>query len=148
MKTIGEDDIERQLNRLAPRPIPPGLRDRVLSSALEARRNTALTPRMRIAAIACAALLAVVVGFGPLLGRREAARMAALLDGRQPAGMEGMEAGALAEMAGLEAADAERMVKLLALASFAEREKRQSRIGEGLRGPKGWSDYETYENLN
>jgi len=148
MKTIGEDDIERQLNRLAPRPIPPGLRDRVLSSALEARRNTALTPRLRAMAVVCAALIAVLLGIGPLVERQASARLTAVLDGRPSADAAVMKSADLAELTGLEAADAERMVKLLALASSAESEKRQNRLDEALRGPKGWSDYETYENLN
>ena len=99
--------------------------------------------------MACAALvLAVVLGFGPLLGNRKRSRLAALLDGRPSTGMEVMAAGALAEMAGLESADAERLVRRLALASSAEREKRRSRFDEGLRGPKGWSAYEMSEDLN
>ena len=148
MKTIGEDDIERQLNRLAPRPIPPGLRGRVLSSALEARRNTALTPRLRAMAVVCAALIAVLLGIGPLVERQASARLTAVLDGRPSADAAVMKSADLAELTGLEAADAERMVKLLALSSSAESEKRQNRLDEALRGPKGWSDYETYENLN
>jgi hypothetical protein len=140
MKTIGEDDIERQLNRLAPRPIPPGLRERVLSSALEARRNTALTPRLRAMAVVCAALIAVLLGIGPLVERQASARLTAVLDGRPSADAAVMKSADLAELTGLEAADAERMVKLLALASSAEREKRRSRLDEGQRGLKGWSD--------
>ena len=148
MKMNSEDDIERQLNRLAPRPIPPGLRERVLSSALEARRNSALTPRLRAMAVVCAALIAVLLGIGPLVERQASARLTAVLDGRPSADAAVMKSADLAELTGLEAADAERMVKLLALASSAESEKRQNRLDEALRGPKGWSDYETYENLN
>ena len=148
MNRIEDGDLERDLERLVPKPAPPGLRERVLFAALEARGEAALTPRMKIAAMACAALLAVVLGFGHLLGRREAARLAALLDGRPSTRMEVMAAGELAEMAGLESADAERMVRRLALASSAEREKRRSRFDEGLRGPKGWSAYEMSEDLN
>jgi hypothetical protein len=148
VKMNDEHDLEKDFERLVPLPTPPGLRERVLGAALEARRDTALTPRMRLSAVVCAVLIVVVLGFGPLLGRRESAQMAALLDGRPPAGMEGMEAGALAEMAGLESADAKRMVKLLALASSAEREKRRSRLDEALRWPKGWSAYEISEDLD
>ena len=148
MKMNSEDDIERQLNRLAPRPVPPGLRERVLSSALEARRNTALTPRLRAMVVVCAALMAALLGIGPLVERQASARLTAVLDGRPSADAAVMKSADLAELTGLEAADAERMVKLLALASSAESEKRQNRLDEALRGPKGWSDYETYENLN
>ncbi len=148
MNRIEDGDLERDLDRLVPKPVPPGLRERVLGAALEARGGAALAPRLRLAAAACVILILVALGVGSLAGNREAIRLAALLDGRPSTSEERMEAGALAEMAGLASADAERMVRRLALSSSAEREKRRSRFDEGLRGPKGWSAYETSEDLN
>ena len=148
MKSNGQDDIEKEFERLVPQPVPPGLRERVLGAALEARRATALTPRMRLAAAACLVMILAALGFGPILGRREAARLAALLDGRPEADGAAMKAGELAEMTGLERVDAERMVKLLSLASSAQRAERRSRLGEDLTEPKGWSAYEISQDLN
>jgi hypothetical protein len=143
-----EHDLEKDFERLVPLHTPPGLRERVLSAALEARRDAALTPRMRLSSVICAILIVALFGIDRLVGRQEAVRMAVVLDGRPPAVMAGMEDGEIAEMAGLEGAEADRMIKLLALASFAEREKRQGRLDEALRGPKGWSTYEISENLD
>jgi hypothetical protein len=75
------DDIERSLGQLVPKPAPPGLRERVLDSAIEVRKNAAMTPRMRTVAVVCSILIVAVLGVDPLISRHEAARMAALLDG-------------------------------------------------------------------
>ena len=74
------EDIEESLKRIVPKPAPPGLRQRVLASALESRKDAALTPRMRIAAIVCSILIVAVLGADSLLGRHESAQIAALLD--------------------------------------------------------------------
>lgn len=71
----GTSDIERELNRLDAAPVPPGLRGRVLGRARESRANAALTPGMRILALACSALIVAVLAVDPLVGRREAARL-------------------------------------------------------------------------
>jgi hypothetical protein len=74
-------DVKRSLERLVPRGVPPDLGRRVVGRALEARKNAAMTPRMRIIAAVCAVLIGAVLGADPLLGRRESARIAALLGG-------------------------------------------------------------------
>jgi hypothetical protein len=148
VKFNDEDEIEKRFAQLVPQAAPPGLRERVLGSALKARGEAALTLGLRLAAAACVILILAALGVGPLAGNREAARLAALCDGRPEEGPAVPKAGELAEMAGLESAEAERLVRRLALASSAERAYRQKRLGEGLRGPKGWSAYEMSEDLN
>ena len=75
----GSPDIEGDLGRLTPAPVPPGLRGRVMERAAQTRRNTRLlTPRLRIAAVACSVLIVVVLGGEPLLGKLEAMQIAAL----------------------------------------------------------------------
>jgi hypothetical protein len=75
------DDIEKALERLTPLAVPPGLGRRIVARAREARKNAAMTPRMRIAAVVCSILIIAVLGADSLLGRHESARIAALLDG-------------------------------------------------------------------
>ncbi|OGD21709.1 MAG: hypothetical protein A2Y70_03630 [Candidatus Aminicenantes bacterium RBG_13_64_14] len=74
------DDIERSLGQLVPKSASPGLRERVLDSAFEARKYAALTPRMRLVAVVCSILIVAVLGADSLLGRHESAQIAALLD--------------------------------------------------------------------
>lgn len=129
-----EHDVERELGRLVPKSVPPGLRAMVLTSALEARRKTALTPRLRFVACVCMVLIIVVLGIEPVVGRQEAARLAALLDGRAATGTAGREAFELAEMAGLQGKEAARLARFLAAAASAAREQRQRHLGEALKG--------------
>jgi len=75
------DDIKTSLERLVPRGVPPDLGRRIVGRALDARKNAAMTPRMRIVAVACAILIGAVLGADPLLGRHESVRIAALRDG-------------------------------------------------------------------
>ena len=77
----GPSDIERELNQLDAAPVLPGLRGRVLGRARESRANAALTPGMRILALACSALIVAVLAVDPLVGRREAARLEGLRGG-------------------------------------------------------------------
>jgi hypothetical protein len=75
------DEIEKSLNQFVPLAVPPGLGRQIVARALEARRNAAMTPRMRIAAVVCSILIIAVLGADSLLGRHESARIAALIDG-------------------------------------------------------------------
>jgi hypothetical protein len=75
------DDIEKSLDQLVQLAVPPGLGGRVVGRALEARKNAAMTPRMRIVAVVCSILIIAVLGADSLLGRHESARIAALLGG-------------------------------------------------------------------
>jgi len=142
------NDIERDLRRLVPRPAPPGLGERVLDSALGARKNTALTSRMRIVAVVCMVLIVALLGLDPLIGRHESARLAALLDGRPSGGAQGAEAFDLAESLGGQGYEGNGMAKLQARIANAVRKERQRHFGEALRGLRGWSVHEIYEDLN
>jgi hypothetical protein len=83
--TMGENDIvEHRLKRLDIKPLPPGLRERILEAAATRRRETAwTTPGLRWALAACAAVLAVIFLMDAALGRRQQARLQVLLDGSQ-----------------------------------------------------------------
>jgi len=93
-------DIERDLERLAPVAAPAGLRDRVMDRAAQARNSAALSPRMRILAAACSVVIIAVLMIDPLIGRHDAARIAALLDGQSSARVATEEAARLAEALG------------------------------------------------
>ena len=96
-------EIETKLAGLAARPAPPGMRDRVLGAARAVRAKDAISPRAWLAAAACALLIVAALGADGVLARRQAAEIAALLDGRsaeKPA--EPMDWGAdLPELAGI-----------------------------------------------
>ncbi|MBE3112894.1 MAG: hypothetical protein IMZ46_20675 [Acidobacteria bacterium] len=140
------DDIEESLARLVPKPASPGLRQRVLDSAIEVRKNAAMTPRMRTVAVVCSILIVAVLAIEPLVGRHEAARMTALLDGRSSARAAGEEAYDLAEVLGVQGSEADRMARLQIMAASASREDRVSDFIEARKRLKGWLKNETSEN--
>lgn len=142
----GPADTEGELRRLVPSTVPPGMRRRVLDRALEARLNAALTPGMRALAVACAIVIVAVLAIEPLVGRQEAARMTALLDGRSSARTAGEEAYDLAEVLGVQGSEADRMARLQIMAASASREDRVSDFIEARKRLKGWLKNETSEN--
>jgi hypothetical protein len=93
-------DIERSLARLVPKPVPDGMRQRILSSAREAGGSRALTRGWLVTAVVCAAVLAAILTADRLIARRESARWAALLDGRSPVRSIEDPASILAEIMG------------------------------------------------
>ena len=144
----GAQDIEAELGRLAPVPVPPGLRGHVMERACESRRHALLSPGMRIAAIACSVMILVVLGVEPILGKLEAMRIAALLDGGPEAlatGMTMTEASELADLTGIQGAEAAWLIR--SQARFT-REERRRRFGEDLKGLRGWLEYEASEIIN
>lgn len=107
-----------------------------------------LSPAMRIAAVTCSVLILVVLGGESLLGKLEAVRMSALLDGGPETldtGMTMMEASELADLTGIQGAEAAWLIR--SQARFT-REDRRGRFGEALKGLRGWQDYEVSEDLN
>ena len=142
----GPADTEGELRRLVPSSVPPGMRRRVLDRALEARLNAALTPGMRALAVACAIVIVAVLAIEPLVGRHEAARMTALLDGRSSARTAGEEAYDLAVVLGIQGSEADRMVRLQIMAASARREDRVSDFIKARKGLKEWLKNETSEN--
>ena len=104
----GPSDIERELNRLDAAPVPPGLRGRVLGRARESRANAALTPGMKILALACSALIVAVLAVDPLVGRREAARLEGLRGGPGVSELKGPESDPFWAELGVGARDMDR----------------------------------------
>jgi len=149
-KDAGRDlmDIERDLERLAPVAAPAGLRDRVMDRAAQARNSAALSPRMRILAAACSVVIIAVLMIDPLIGRHDAARIAALLDGQSSARVATEEAARLAEALGGQGIEAGGIIRLEVMAAVAGREDRTRDLFEARMRLKGWLDNETSENLN
>lgn len=145
-KWDGATGIEGELRRLVPAAVPPGLRGRVVARAAEARRGVLLAPWMRVAAAACAVLIVTVLLTGPLIGRHEEARLAALLDGRSAAAAPGEAAPELAEVVLGQGAEAGRLARLRTLAAAAVRKNEQREFFDARRGLKGWLEGETSEN--
>lgn len=95
------DDIERSLGRLVPKPAPPGLRERAATAALDARKNVALTPGMRVLGAVCLAFI-VAAGLGDaVVSRAQTRQLMSLLDGHDAIAKPEEDAGyLLAEIAG------------------------------------------------
>jgi hypothetical protein len=142
------DDIEESLGRLVPKPAPSGLRQRVLASALESRKNVAMTPRMRLVASVCLMLLIAILGVEPLIMRHESARMAALLDGRSPTQTVAEEASELADMMGGQVGEVQALMRLQIMASSGIREAEFRDGLEARKRLKGWLENEGQEILN
>ena len=141
----GAAGVERELVRLARKAVPPGLRGRVIARAAEARRGALLAPWMRVSAAACAFLIVTVLVAGPLVGRREEARLAALLDGRSAAAAPGDTPPELAEVVLGQGGEAGRLARLRAMAASANRKNDQREFFEARKGLKGWLEDETSE---
>lgn len=140
----GLPDIEGELGRLAAGPVPPGLRERVLARAVGARKGSALAPWMRALAAACAVLIVAILVIDPLVGRHEAARLAALIDGRSAA-PAASQASELVEVFGGKDNEAEQMARLLLATAAVARKDREHRVTEAWRRLKGWLEDETSE---
>lgn len=148
MKTVepGSPDIEGELGRLAPGSVPPGLRDRILDRAGEARKSAVLTPGLRALTVACTVMIVAILVIDPLVGRHEAARLAALLDGRASAApAENTEASVLAEVVG-GTGEATRLARLEIFAAAAARRDLERQNTEARKWLKGWLVDETSEN--
>jgi hypothetical protein len=141
----GEAAIERELRRLVPAAVPPGLRGRVVVRAAEARRGALLAPWMRVSAVACSLLILVVLVTDPLIGRHEEARLAALLDGRSAVAAPGDTAPELADVVLGQEVEAGALARLRAMAASAVRKDEKRRFFEARKGLKGWLEDEASE---
>lgn len=136
-------DIEGALGQLRPQAIPPRLSGRVLGAAFEARKNAVLTPRMRIAAVACAILIVAVLGADRLVGRRQAAGMAALLDGPGVSILAGQDVAAFWAELGADLGDSDRFQRVeIALSRLKERDDRRKAMLEQRDRLKGMIEHE------
>ena len=142
------NDIEESLGRLVPITPSSGLRQRVMDSALEARKNVALTPRMRVVTVVCSILIGAILGADSLLRRYESAQMAALLDGRPSVRAVAEDASDLAEVMGGQGADEDAVKRLQILAATAARKSHERNIIEARKELKGWLENENFENIN
>lgn len=140
----GAAGVERELRRLVPDGIPPGLRDRVLRRAAEARGDMALTPWMRVVAGGSMALIGALLVLEHIQGRQEQARLAALLDGRPvSAAVAETETELIEAGIGTEAALWSKYRRSAAAAAL----KRSDRASfEALERLKGWWEYEDPED--
>jgi hypothetical protein len=145
----GATDVERELGRLVPVDAPPGLRTRILGEAAASRRSVLLPPWMRVAAAAASTLIVAALVAGPVIDRSEAARMAAVLDGRPAAPSAGEDARVLAEALGGAgvAGEAARLGRLETLAGAAARRDRERQAIEAREWLKGWLEDETSQDL-
>lgn len=142
----GVSGIERELGRLVPASIPPGIRQRVLSRAEIARRSVLLSPAMRVAATACSLLIAAALLIDPLVGRHEAARLTALLDGRNAAAQAVGFVPELVEALSGKAGEARSLARLRAAAGSARSEHMVRSAIEAHKRLKGWFNDETPED--
>jgi hypothetical protein len=142
----GAAGIERELGRLATVPVPPGLRERVLAVAGEARRGAVLSPGLRRLAVACSLVIAGVAVAGPFAGRHEALRLAAVLDGEPAVAAAESPAPELAEVLAGDEKGMKKLSALRALAASAARARRPRPLTEARDRLKGWMNDETLES--
>jgi len=142
------NDIERDLGRLVARPVPDKLRERVLGSALEARKNAAMTPRMRVMAVVFSILIVAVLGIDLFLGEHEAARLAALIDGPGLSMPTGQEAGLLWSELGVDLGDSDKFRRAgIALSRLKDRDDSRKALLEARDWLKGMIDHEDPEDI-
>ena len=140
---IDADDIEKTLLSLSPKPIPPGVRARVLESALRKQRDLVMTPWMSATAGACVLLMAIAVLGDAAVTKSQNDNLRALLNGSRVSRLAEEDAGTLpaeiyGEISDLEKAGLERMTLTRpGTGSGSLREAFEAR--ERL---KGWLDHE------
>jgi hypothetical protein len=119
-----------------------------MDRAREYRGKALLSPGMRFVAVTCSALIVAVLMIDPLIGRHEAARAAALLDGQSSARVATEEAARLAEALGGQGIEIGGIVRLEVMAAAAAREDRGRIFFEARARLKGWLNNEASENLD
>lgn len=138
--------VERLLGELVPVDAPAALRERVLRSAREEHKRTALRPGMRMAAATATLIILACLAIDPLMGRREADRFEALLGGpTSPAPAE--TATELTEILAADAGELDRQIWFRALVrkTALENLERESTGARG--GLKGRLEYEKQKDL-
>jgi len=144
----GPADTEGELRRLVPSTVPLGMRRRVLDSALNARLNAVLTPGMRALAVACTIVIVAALAIEPLVGRHEAARMTALLDGRGVSNQAGEEARLLWAEVGGDLADPDKFrMAVIVFSRLGSRHESRPAFFEARDRWKGMIDHEDPENF-
>lgn len=141
----GAAGVEQELKRLVPAAVPPGLRQRVLAGAAEARRGALLAPWMRVTAAVCSILIGTVLAIDPLLSGHEEARLTTLLNGRSAAAPTNGPASEFAEVLSGQGTEVERMIRIQSLATFVAPKDMERDYFEARERLKGWLEYETSE---
>ena len=140
----GALDIEAELGKLAPVPVPQGLRQRVQDRARLFRGKALLSPGMRIAAVTCSVLIVVLPAADPFLNRQEAARLASIVDVRAQPGPAGEPSAVLAEVLGETGA---RMARWEIIAAAAARKEQERQFTEARKWLKGWLANEAFKDF-
>ena len=145
----GQADTEGELRRLVPSSVPPGMRRRVLDRALDSRKNAAVTPRLRSAALVWAVLALVAVIGDAVISKGQSERLAAFLGGpgiSTPAGAEEEGRRLWAEVGGdLGDLDKLRMTGIV-LSRLGSRHESRWASFEARDRLKGMIDHEDPEN--
>ena len=144
MTTSDPQDIENNLLSLSPQPVPPGLREKVIGSALKTRQNLVMTPWTRAGAIACAVLIAVSVLGDMAVARAQNDSLRALLNGRAVARPLAEDLGLLLAEISAQTSDVGKAeLKRIALARPATRSGSLQDVLEARERLKGWLDHES-----
>jgi hypothetical protein len=142
------DDIERSLGQLVPKPAPSGLRERVLDSALESRRNAPFTLRMRAVAGVCFVLTSLAMIGDAVISKRQSGRIAALLGGPGVSKPAGEEARLLWAELGSDLGDLDKLRREgIALSRLGSRHDSRWAFIEARDRLKGMIDHEDPENF-
>jgi len=144
MTTNDPRDIEKTLLSLSPKPVPPGLRAKVLGPALKTRQDLVMTPWMRAAAVACAVLIAVAVLGDIAVARAQNDNLRALLNGRAAARPLAEDLGLLLAEISAQTSDVGKAeLKRIVLARPATRSGSLQDVFAARERLKGWLDHES-----
>lgn len=147
MNIDGQNDIERSLGQLSPKPSFPGLRQRILASALESRKDVACTPRMRVVAVVCVTLTSLVLIGDAVVSKRQSGRIAALLGGPGASAPAEKEARLLWAELGADLGDLEIFCREgIVLSRLGSRDDSRWAFFEARDRLKGMIDHEDPEN--
>lgn len=143
MTTNDPKDIEKILVSLSPKSVPPGLKGRVLESALKKRQGLLMTPRTWASAAACAALMAIAVLGDTAVTKVQNNDLRAFLNGTRVSRLTGEEPGPLSEEVYEEIGDVEKAgLERIILTRPGTRSASLRDIFEARKRLKGWLDHE------
>jgi hypothetical protein len=141
------DDIEKSLARLVLRATPPGLHERIVARAFEARENAVVTPRMRAVAGVCLVLTSLAMIGDAVISKRQSGRITALLGGPGVSKPAGEEARLLWAELGSDLGDLDKLRREgIALSLLGSRHDSRWAFIEARDRLKGMIDHEDPEN--
>lgn len=75
------DRTQRLLERLSPKPLPAGLKEKIMAAAYQKRRKSlVITPALQIAYFLCFLLIALALVFDNIMTKSENERLTAVID--------------------------------------------------------------------